>query len=126
MNGGREAWLKKAPYLPEKERERIEGNADAKVHPIKAILAIARLAAIPGLAIYFMGPRLLIPLAVVCVSILPVSIYTMVTARNRYHAWVEQMIDAYMLDAEKLIGITRMTEEEHLAASARDLCVIRK
>ena len=53
------------------------------------------------------GPRLWIPLGVTlgvaCVTVLPLSLFTLVTTRRRYHDWIDKMVAAY-LDAEKEEG----------------------
>lgn len=109
MTGGPEAWKKKAPYLPDKERARVEAYASTKRTVPQVILAVTGLLAFLAIAIAA-GPRLWIILGVACVTVLPLSLYTLVTARKRYYDWVDKMVSAYR-DAEKAAGITRLSDE---------------
>ena len=100
MTGGPEAWKKKAPHMPEMERARVEAYATTKRTVPQLILAVAVLLGFLAI-IVAAGPRLWIPLGVVCVTVLPLSLYTLATARKRYHSWIDKVIAAYLDDAEK-------------------------
>ena len=113
MDGGPEAWKKRAPYLPPDERP-TEGDSSPKRRTI-AILILLGFLAIVILA----GPVLWIPLGIVCITVLPLSMYTLFSARKRYHSWVDKVVDAYLLDAERAIGLTRLSDEEHMRASRK-------
>lgn len=101
--GGADVWKKKAPYLHGRERARVEAYASAKPTSPQIILAVI---AVLGLLAVLVaaGPRLLVPLGVVCVMVLPLSVYTLLTARKRYHNWVDQVVAAYNNDVKGLLS----------------------
>jgi hypothetical protein len=98
--GGPDAWKKKAPYLPDRERARAEAYATTKRTVPQLILAAAVLLGFLAV-IVAAGSRLWIPLGVVCMTVLPLRLYTLVTARKRYHSWIDKVVAAYLDDAEK-------------------------
>ena len=104
--GGPEVWKKKAPYLPERERARAEASGARRLTMPQTILLIILLLSVLALCVVA-GPRLWIPLGVTlgvaCVTVLPLSLFTLVTTRRRYHDWIDKMVAAY-LDAEKEEG----------------------
>ena len=114
MTGGPEAWKKKAPYLRDRERARAEADASSERTVLQMILVVIVLLGFLAIAVVIAGPRPWVPLGVVCVTVLPLSLYTLVTARRRYHTWVDKVVDAYLDDVEKAIGITRLPDEEHM------------
>jgi Flp pilus assembly protein TadB len=93
--GGPEVWKKKAPYLPERERARAETSGARRLTMPQGILLIILLLSVLAL-IVVAGPRLWVPLGVTlgvaCVTVLPLSLYTLVTARKRHHNWVDKMV----------------------------------
>jgi hypothetical protein len=112
MSGGPEALKKRALYLPPEERP-TEG--DEKSSPMRMTISIIILLGFL-LLIVSAGPILWIPLGIVSVTVLPLSIYTLKTARSRYHDWIDKVVDAYLIDAERAIGISRLSDEEHMRA----------
>jgi hypothetical protein len=96
MNGGKAAWLKRTPYLPQDESEAIARAADWKR---KSLLQKTREIGLPliffGAIFAFVGTLILVPLLLVCATILPISLYTRWQAKKRYQKWVADMVHAY-------------------------------
>ncbi|MGD0764106.1 MAG: hypothetical protein ABR929_13120 [Roseiarcus sp.] len=99
MTGGAEAWKKRPPYTPEKEWARVEAYATPKRTVPRLILAVAILLGFLAV-IVASGPRLWIPVGVVCATVLPLSLYALATARKRYHSWIDKVVVAYLDHAE--------------------------
>lgn len=86
---GREAFLKRAPYLSEKDRQRAEA-AKHYTPKQKIILGVVFAAIVVPAIVFFWLPMLLL--------IVPVLIYSggsLLYARSRYHRWVDEMIAKY-------------------------------
>jgi len=64
----------------------------------------------------FAGPRLWVPMGIVCATVLPLSLYTLVTARKRYYDWVDRGVAAYLDHVEKA---TRDTGETNGSTATR-------
>ena len=114
MTGGAEAWKKKAPYMPEIERARVKAYARTKRTVPQLILAVAVLLGFLAF-IVAAGPRLWIPVGVVCVTVPPLSLYTLATARKRYRSWIDKVVAAYLHDADK----TALAEEVKRSAGTQ-------
>jgi hypothetical protein len=102
MNGGKAAWLKRTPYLPKDESEAIAGAENWNRKPLLQKAGDIGLPLIFFGAIFaFVGTLLLVPLLLICATILPISLYTRWQAKKRYEKWVADMVDAYSDHAAK-------------------------
>lgn len=107
MTGGPVEWKKKAPYLPDKQRKRAEAYASTKPSGPRLILAAVILLGFLAIVVVA-GPRLWVPVGIVCVTVLPLSLYTLVTARKRYYDWIDKVVTAYHDGAKPAVQTVKL------------------